>query len=200
MTVSRDELLRRFLLHLLPKGFVRIRHFGFLANQAAPLSCLGASPSPRHCIEKRIADVDRSRRTPAVALSQLRRPHRRRRTTHLGTTPTPFSTTPGHCCMNSLAHIPHSLCFRVSRRSVFPFHPGILFLSLPRSTSAVNANQKWEVEEAIQRTNELAEVDPWWMEEPTSPDDILGHARIRRVMQGAIDVCQIDSCRLARGQ
>jgi L-fuconate dehydratase len=83
---------------------------------------------------------------------------------------------------------------------VFPFHPGILFLSLPRSTSAVNANQKWEVEEAIQRTNELAEVDPWWMEEPTSPDDILGHARIRRVMQGAIDVCQIDSCRLARGQ
>jgi hypothetical protein len=32
MTVSRDEFLRRFLLHLLPKGFVRIRHFGFLAN------------------------------------------------------------------------------------------------------------------------------------------------------------------------
>jgi len=34
--------------------------------------------------------------------------------------------------------------------------------------------------EAIQRTKELAELDPWWMEEPTSPDDILGHARIRR--------------------
>src|SRR5579871_5826206 len=33
MTVSRDEFLRRFLLHLLPKGFVRIRHFGFLANR-----------------------------------------------------------------------------------------------------------------------------------------------------------------------
>ena len=82
----------------------------------------------------------------------------------------------------------------------------------------MDANQKWEVEEAIQRTNELAEVDPWWMEEPTSPDDILGHARIRRevpvriatgehchnrvmfkqLMQAeAIDVCQIDSCRLA---
>jgi hypothetical protein len=30
---SRDEFLRRFLLHLLPKGFVRIRHFGFLANR-----------------------------------------------------------------------------------------------------------------------------------------------------------------------
>ena len=33
MTVSREEFLRRFLLHLLPKGFVRIRHFGFLANR-----------------------------------------------------------------------------------------------------------------------------------------------------------------------
>jgi hypothetical protein len=39
MTVSRDEFLRRFLLHLLPKSFVRIRHFGFLANRrrTAPL-------------------------------------------------------------------------------------------------------------------------------------------------------------------
>ncbi len=33
MTVSLDEFLRRFLLHLLPKGFVRIRNFGFLANR-----------------------------------------------------------------------------------------------------------------------------------------------------------------------
>jgi L-fuconate dehydratase len=83
----------------------------------------------------------------------------------------------------------------------------------------MDANQKWDVTEAIQRTKELAVVDPWWMEEPTSPDDILGHARIRqeaypvriatgehchnRVMfkqfmqAGAIDVVQIDSCRLA---
>ena len=33
MTLSLDEFLRRFLLHLLPKGFVQIRHFGFLANR-----------------------------------------------------------------------------------------------------------------------------------------------------------------------
>lgn len=82
----------------------------------------------------------------------------------------------------------------------------------------VDANQKWGVNEAIQRTLDLKELDPWWMEEPTSPDDILGHARIRRetgvriatgehcqnkvifkqLMQaGSIDVCQIDSCRVA---
>jgi len=82
----------------------------------------------------------------------------------------------------------------------------------------VDANQRWGVDEAIQRTRQLSELDPWWMEEPTSPDDILGHARIRRettvrVATGehchnsvmfkqlfqaeAIDVCQIDSCRVA---
>ncbi|MCU1224196.1 MAG: fuconate dehydratase [Edaphobacter sp.] len=83
----------------------------------------------------------------------------------------------------------------------------------------VDANQRWGVEEAIRHTRELAELDLWWMEEPTSPDDILGHARIRkevspaRIATGehchnrvmfkqlfqakAIDVCQIDSCRVA---
>jgi L-fuconate dehydratase len=88
----------------------------------------------------------------------------------------------------------------------------------PSRKLMMDANQKWDVEEAIVRTRELAVVDPWWMEEPTSPDDILGHARIRREVSGvriatgehchnrvifkqlmqaeAIDVCQIDSCRL----
>jgi len=82
----------------------------------------------------------------------------------------------------------------------------------------VDANQKWGVEEAIERTRALGELEPWWMEEPTNPDDILGHARIRaavaptRIATGehchnrimfkqflqakAIDVCQIDSCRV----
>jgi hypothetical protein len=50
MTLSLDEFLRRFLLHLLPKGFVRIRHFGFLASrrraQLVPLclAALGSAP------------------------------------------------------------------------------------------------------------------------------------------------------------
>lgn len=81
----------------------------------------------------------------------------------------------------------------------------------------VDANQRWGVQEAIDRTLLLQELQPWWMEEPTSPDDILGHARIRRetatriatgehchnavmfkqlFQAGAIDVCQIDSCRV----
>jgi Putative transposase/Transposase zinc-binding domain len=54
MTVSLDEFLRRFLLHLLPKGFVRIRNFGFLANRRRatllPLCfhLLGATQEPQH--------------------------------------------------------------------------------------------------------------------------------------------------------
>jgi L-fuconate dehydratase len=83
----------------------------------------------------------------------------------------------------------------------------------------VDANQKWGVLEAITRTRQLAELQPWWMEEPTNPDDILGHARIRRevpevriatgehvhnrimfkqlLQAKAIDVLQLDSCRVA---
>jgi L-fuconate dehydratase len=83
---------------------------------------------------------------------------------------------------------------------------------------ALDANQAWGVEEAIEAIRTLAAVDPWWIEEPTSPDDVLGHARIRdavapvrvatgehvqnrvvfkQLMQiGAIDFCQLDCCRL----
>ena len=82
----------------------------------------------------------------------------------------------------------------------------------------LDANQVWGVDQAIEAAHKLAEVNPWWLEEPTSPDDILGLQRIReaiapigiatgehvhnRVMfkqllqAGAIDFCQIDSCRL----
>jgi len=82
----------------------------------------------------------------------------------------------------------------------------------------MDANQAWGVDEAIAAMSRLRAYDPWWIEEPTSPDDVLGHARIRReiapvrVATGehvqnrivfkqlfqvdAIDVCQLDACRL----
>jgi L-fuconate dehydratase len=83
---------------------------------------------------------------------------------------------------------------------------------------SLDANQAWSVDEAIAAVNVLSAVDPWWIEEPTSPDDLLGLKRIReavapirvatgehvqnrivfkQLMQlGAIDVCQLDACRL----
>src|SRR5712671_4060076 len=44
---------------------------------------------------------------------------------------------------------------------------------------SLDANQAWGIEQAIDAIQTLAEVDPWWIEEPTSPDDVLGHRRIR---------------------
>jgi L-fuconate dehydratase len=82
---------------------------------------------------------------------------------------------------------------------------------------AIDANQAWGVDEAIGWLEPLRAFDPFWIEEPTSPDDILGHARIREVsglriatgehahnrimfkqllQAGAIDVVQIDACRV----
>jgi L-fuconate dehydratase len=88
----------------------------------------------------------------------------------------------------------------------------------PAARLMMDANQKWDVAEAIANMRELAAFDPWWIEEPTSPDDVLGHARIRtaiapvqvatgehvqnrivfkQLMQtSAIDFCQLDACRL----
>jgi L-fuconate dehydratase len=88
----------------------------------------------------------------------------------------------------------------------------------PDRVLMVDANQRWSVGEAIERMRELAQFNPWWIEEPTSPDDVLGHAAIaeaikpigvatgehcanrvifKQLLQArAISFCQIDSCRL----
>ena len=90
----------------------------------------------------------------------------------------------------------------------------------PGRVLMVDANQVWDVDQAIDWMAELAPFRPWWIEEPTSPDDVLGHARIARAMDPfgigvatgehaqnrvifkqllqaeAITFCQIDACRL----
>jgi len=88
----------------------------------------------------------------------------------------------------------------------------------PESTLMLDANQVWEVNEAISAMQRLAAFDPLWIEEPTSPDDILGHAAIARAVApvrvatgehvqnriifkqlfqaNAIGICQIDACRV----
>ncbi|HEY0525713.1 MAG TPA: L-fuconate dehydratase [Stellaceae bacterium] len=87
-------------------------------------------------------------------------------------------------------------------------------------TLMMDANQVWEVDEAIANMRRLAEFRPWWIEEPVSPDDVLGHARIAEALRPlgigvatgehcqnrvmfkqflqakALDFCQIDACRL----
>jgi L-fuconate dehydratase len=84
---------------------------------------------------------------------------------------------------------------------------------------AVDANQRWDVGDAVRWIRALQPYEPWWVEEPTSPDDVLGHAAIRRAVSPvriatgehvqnrvvfkqllqaeAIDVVQIDAARVA---
>lgn len=90
----------------------------------------------------------------------------------------------------------------------------------PDRTLMIDANQRWDVPEAIEWTTLLAPFRPLWIEEPTSPDDVIGHAAIARALEPlgigvatgehcqnrvmfkqllqlrAISYCQIDSCRL----
>src|ERR671912_773342 len=85
-------------------------------------------------------------------------------------------------------------------------------------TLMMDANQVWDVGQAVEWMRELSKFGPLWIEEPTSPDDVLGHATIARAVApvgvatgehcanrvlfkqllqaGAISFCQIDSCRL----
>ncbi|HLR37967.1 MAG TPA: L-fuconate dehydratase [Chitinophagaceae bacterium] len=82
----------------------------------------------------------------------------------------------------------------------------------------MDANQNWDVNEAIENMKHLAEFNPLWIEEPTSPDDIVGHLAISKAVapikvatgevcqnkvmfkqfleSGAIGICQVDSCRV----
>jgi L-fuconate dehydratase len=88
----------------------------------------------------------------------------------------------------------------------------------PQRKLMMDANQCWDVDESITQMKALAKFDPWWIEEPTSPDDVLGHARIAReiapihvatgevchnrvifkqlLQADAIRYVQVDSCRM----
>jgi L-fuconate dehydratase len=57
----------------------------------------------------------------------------------------------------------------------------------------VDANQIWDVDQAIEWMKELARFNPWWIEEPTSPDDVLGHAKIARAV-APIGVATGEAC------
>jgi L-fuconate dehydratase len=89
----------------------------------------------------------------------------------------------------------------------------------PDALLMMDANQVWGVDEAIAKMGRLAAADPYWIEEPTHPDDVLGHARVQQAVApirvatgevaanrvivkqllqaGAISVMQVDACRVA---
>jgi L-fuconate dehydratase len=172
--------------------------------------------------------------TPEEALELLHAaaPHRAEREAHLLTVGYPaYATTPGW-----LGYDDEKLV-RLSREAV---QQGFSLVKLkvganrtdddrrltlvreaigPRPRIAIDANQSWSVDEAISWIGSLRGHDLYWVEEPTAPDDVLGHAAIRRAIAPmrvatgehahnrvlfkqllqaqAVDVVQIDACRVA---
>jgi L-fuconate dehydratase len=172
--------------------------------------------------------------TPAEALELLRGgvPHRAEREARLRTVGYPaYATTPGW-----LGYDDEKLV-RLSRQAV---QDGFSLVKLKvgadptdderrlalvreavgsETRIAIDANQAWSVDEAIEWVRKLRHHDLYWVEEPTAPDDVLGHAAIRRgiapirvatgehahnrilfkqlLQADAVDVVQIDACRVA---
>ncbi|MFC9324964.1 enolase C-terminal domain-like protein [Kitasatospora sp. NPDC057015] len=188
--------------------------------------------------EQLVALVDfrylRDALTPEEALEILRRaePGRAERRRHLLEHGYPaYTTTPGwlgyddeklvRLCEEAVADGFTQIKLKVGADPERDLHR----LRLARATVgpdvriAIDANQAWGVEQAIDLMEPLKACDPYWIEEPTSPDDILGHARIRAAVApvkvatgehchnqvmfkqllqaGAIDVLQLDASRVA---
>ena len=171
--------------------------------------------------------------TPAAAVALLReqQPHRAERIAELEVTGYPAYTTSAGwlgydddkirtLCREAIADGFNAIKMKVGanldddqRRA------GLLRSELgPDRLLMTDANQRWDVGEAIEWMRALRPHDPYWIEEPTSPDDVLGHAAIARALAPmkvatgehahnrvmfkqllqaeAIGVCQVDACRL----
>lgn len=58
----------------------------------------------------------------------------------------------------------------------------------------LDANQVWEVDQAVEWIKELIKFEPYWIEEPTSPDDCFGHYKIREMLQEKIKIASGEMC------
>jgi hypothetical protein len=112
LTLPVDEFLRRFLLHLLPRGFMRIRNFGFLANRRRatllPL-CFHLLASSAVLCSNRIASCRSPLLVNPLELSRLWRLHARHRTALCNSTSAAFSTPHSPMCRMSLQLQPRSI-------------------------------------------------------------------------------------------
>ena len=167
----------------------------------------------------------------ALAILRAEEPHRAERMRHIASHGYPAYTTScgwlgysdekiRRLCRESIAEGFHHFKVKVGADLADDIRRvGIIRAEIgPTRKLMIDANQRWDVGEAIQWTNALAQFDLWWIEEPTSPDDVLGHAAIARAVApigvatgeqcqnrvmfkqllqaNAIEFCQIDACRL----
>ena len=203
-------------------------------REGKPLWALLSALSPEEIVD--LVDFrylsDALTREDALAILQTSEPGRQERAQRLRESGYPaYTTTPGWLGYDDE---------KLHRLSVEAVEDGFTFIKLkvgrdveedvrrmgiardavgPDVAIAIDANQRWEVSEAIDWVRKLGGNQPFWIEEPTSPDDILGHAAIRAavapvlvatgehvanrvvfkqmLMAGSLDVVQLDATRVA---
>lgn len=201
-----DKPLFKLLVDLEPQQIVDAIDFRYIDDALSPAEALGLLSSMRAGRVERLADLERWGGYPAYTTSAG----------WLGYSEDKIVALVREAAATGFTHIKmkvgKDVQADVRRASLIREALG------PEGTLMMDANQCWGIDEAVSAMAALAQFNPWWIEEPTSPDDVLGHARIRREIAplrvatgehvqnrvifkqlfqaNAIDVCQIDACRL----
>ncbi|HZQ81429.1 MAG TPA: enolase C-terminal domain-like protein [Gaiellaceae bacterium] len=196
--------LYRLLIDLEPRQLVDAIDFRYIDDALSPADALAILEAMRDGREARIAALEESG-YPAYTTSAG----------WLGYTDEKVTALAQEAVASGFTHIK----MKVGQDLTSDARRAALLRGVLGSHSLMmDANQYWGVDEAVAAMRVLGAYDPWWIEEPTSPDDILGHARIRReiapirVATGehvqnrvifkqlfqadAVDVCQLDACRV----
>ena len=207
---SLDKPVWRILTEMSPEEFVRCIDFRYLTDAITPDEAIQMLKEQEHGKAKRIQEAEINRAVPA------------------------YTTSAGWLGyaedkMKALLHQSLAQGYRYFKLKVgTSLEQDHARLAIAREVIGydkgnvlmVDANQVWSVPEAIVYMKDLAQFKPWFIEEPTSPDDVLGHKQIREALKphgigvatgemcqnrvifkqllmcGAIDVCQIDACRM----
>lgn len=222
------------VMHMAAGGIVNAVWDLWARDERKPVWRLLADMSPEefvNCVDLRYV-TDVLTRDEAIALVERNIPARKERIDYLERNGYPAYTTSAgwlgydderlvRLCQESVAQGFRHIKLKVGQ----DLKDDIRRCRLARATIGpdlalmIDANQAWEVDRAIDWVRELAEFDPWFIEEPTSPDDVMGHRKIRDQIGGikvatgehcqnrilfkqfiaseAIDIVQIDACRLA---
>ena len=203
---SEGKPVWRLLADLEPQEIVDVIDFRYIDDALTPAEALALLTAKRAGREERIAELERLGGVPAYTTSAG----------WLGYSDEKIVTLAREAMASGFTHV--KMKVGVDLESDGNRARLISDAIAPRGTLMMDANQVWGVNEAIAAMRVLAAYDPYWIEEPTSPDDVLGHARVRkevapiRVATGehvqnrvifkqllqaqAIDICQIDACRL----
>jgi L-fuconate dehydratase len=202
---AADKPLWKYLLDLEPAQLVRSVDFRYLTDALTPDEALGL--------------LERGRSARAEREAELRRTGLPAYTTSAGW----LGYDDGEIrrrCAEALAEGWTQFKIKVGRDLGDDLRRAALVREAlgPGNRLMFDANQVWDVPQAVSWMKELARFDPWWIEEPTSPDDILGHAAIAAALApirvatgehcanavmfkqflqaGGLGICQLDACRL----